>query len=275
MLRVTPSVRNVESAEGETRMSETFQCGDNAALVGYLYDECEAVERAVIAAHVAVCAACTAELEALGSARVQLAAWTPPDAKLGFVVTQRDAVEPLRFRSGVDRSRVHWFARPLPGWAQLAAACLVFGVGLSLGIVRGTSGRVTPAAVAAAGAPAIDSASVSSADLTALESRLRDEIASIRTVNREGNASAPSSGVQGSEAQLMVRVRALIDESEQRQQRLLALRTAELVNDFDSQRRVDLAQIQRNFGQIEGLTGAEVREQREMLNYLMRVSQQR
>ena len=64
-------------------------------------------------------------------------------------------------------------------------------------------------------------------------------------------------------------------ESEQRQQRLLALRTAELVNDFDSQRRVDLAQIQRTFGQIEGLTGAEVREQREMLNYLMRVSQQR
>lgn len=256
-------------------MSETFQCGDNAALVGYLYDECEAVERAVIAAHVAVCAACTAELEALGSARVQLAAWTPPDAKLGFVITQREAVEPSRFRSGVDRPRMHWFARPLPGWAQLAAACLVFGVGLSLGIVRGTSGPVTPAAVTAPGGPAIDSASVSSADLTALESRLRDEIASIRTVNREGNASAPSSGVQGSDAQLMARVRALIDESEQRQQRLLALRTAELVNDFDSQRRVDLAQIQRNFGQIEGLTGAEVREQREMLNYLMRVSQQR
>jgi hypothetical protein len=38
---------------------------------------------------------------------------------------------------------------------------------------------------------------------------------------------------------------------------------------------VDLAQIERNFGQIEGLTGAEVREQREMLNYLMRVSEQR
>ena len=72
----------------------------------------------------------------------------------------------------------------------------------------------------------------------------------------------------------MTRVRALIAESEQRQQRELALRTAELVGDFDSQRQFDLAQIQRNFGQIEGLTGAEVREQREMLNYLMRVSQQ-
>ena len=72
----------------------------------------------------------------------------------------------------------------------------------------------------------------------------------------------------------MTRVRTLIEESEQRQQRELALRTAELVRDVDSQRRIDLAQIQRNFGQIEGLTGAEVREQREMLNYLIRASQQ-
>jgi hypothetical protein len=74
---------------------------------------------------------------------------------------------------------------------------------------------------------------------------------------------------------LLARVRTLIEESEQRQQRELALRTAQVVRDFDSQRRVDLAQIQRNFGQIEGLTGAEAREQREMLNYLMRVSEQR
>ena len=77
------------------------------------------------------------------------------------------------------------------------------------------------------------------------------------------------------ESQLMARVRALIEESEQRQQRELALRTADIVRDFDSQRNVDLAQIQRNFGQIEGLTGAEVREQRQMLNYLIQVSQQR
>ena len=70
-------------------------------------------------------------------------------------------------------------------------------------------------------------------------------------------------------------MRALIEESEQRQQRELALRTAQVVRDFDSQRRVDLAQIQRSFGQIEGLTGAEVREQRQMLDYLMRVSEQR
>jgi len=112
-------------------------------------------------------------------------------------------------------------------------------------------------------------AAASAATLDALEQRLRDEIAQMRTPG-PSPAAARASGTDG---QLLARVRALIDESEQRQQRELALRTAQIVREFDSQRRVDLEQIQRNFGQIEGLAGAEVREQRQMLNYLMRVSQ--
>jgi anti-sigma factor RsiW len=252
-------------------MSETFQCGDSGTLVGYLYDECDAGERDAVAAHIAICAACAAELAALGSAREQLAAWTPPEAKLGFVITQRQSDELLRLASDTRPRPAPWFARPLPVWAQVAAAGLVFGVGLSLGIARGTSQMGTAAGVM----PSVtttrtDSAVVPAAELTALEQRLKDEIAAIRTSSRETSLPAAPQ----SEAQLMARVRALIEESEQRQQRELAIRTTQIVRDFDSQRRVDLAQIQRNFGQIEGLTNAEVREQREMLNYLMRVSQQ-
>ncbi len=55
-------------------MSDTFQCGDNTALVSYLYDECEPAERTAIAAHVTLCAACAAELATLESARLQLVA---------------------------------------------------------------------------------------------------------------------------------------------------------------------------------------------------------
>jgi len=253
-------------------MTETFQCGDNAALVGYLYDECEAHERTAIAAHVTVCAACAAELAALRSTRVQLAAWSPPEAELGFLITQRQAPQPLEFKREARPQRTHWFARPLPAWAQVAAATIVFAVGTLLGIAQGTNGLGSPRNVAAASAQQGLATNVSEASLAALERRLRDEMATIRVANRE--TVAPSSPSLGNEAQLMTRVRALIEESEQRQQRELALRTAELVRDFDSQRRVDLAQIQRNFGQIEGLTGAEVREQREMLNYLIRASQQ-
>ena len=165
-----------------------------------------------------------------------------------------------------------WWSRPLPAWAQAAAACLLFAAGLWLGVVRGSIPGASPT-VSASGVPtsgvattgaAPVPAAASRAELTALERRLGAELAELR-------AAAPQ-GI--SEAQMLARVTTLLEESEQRQQRELALRTAQVVRDFDSQRQVDLAQIQRSLGQIEGLAGAEVREQREILNYLMRVSEQ-
>ena len=267
-------------------MSETFQCGDNSALVGYLYDECEPAEREVIDAHVSMCAACAAEIAALQSARVQLSFWTPPDTDLGFAVVrpQPSAVSrpPLsetkvqasrgRPRKAAARGWRAWSEawRQPPVWVQAAAACLIFGVGLSLGVLRGTLPPTSSNAPTMAAA-SVNTPAVTATDLAALERRLRAEMAALRAAPAI-STSAPQSGSNG---QLLAQVRALIDESEQRQQRELALRTAQVVRDFDSQRQVDLAQIQRNLGQIEGLTGAEVREQRQMLNYLMRVSEQR
>ena len=259
-------------------MSHTFQCGDNTALVSYLYDECELAERAAIDAHVPLCAACAAELAALESARLRLASWTPPEADLGFQVVRPQGsgpgvgathASPLQPRGLGPRA---WLRQPLPAWAQAAAACLIFGVGLSLGVVRGNMSTASPAVAPADAAPAGTATAASRIELAALERRLRAEMTQLRTVAVNSSTAAPQ-GI--SEAQLLARVRGLLEESEQRQQRELALRTAQVVRDFDSQRRVDLAQIQRSFGQIEGLTGAEVREQRQMLNYLMRVSEQR
>ena len=259
-------------------MSNTFQCGDNTALVGYLYDECEPGERAAIDAHITLCAACAAEVAALQSARLQLSSWTPPEADLGFTLVRPEVrpqggakPEPLE-RPGPRGLRPGaWFGQPMPAWAQAAAACLIFGAGLWLGVLRGTTPGTSPARTLATPNTATSVSTVTATDLTALEQRLRAEMAALRT---PANASA-ATPQSGNDAQLLAQVRALIDESEQRQQRELALRTAQVVRDFDSQRRVDLAQIQRNFGQIEGLTGAEVREQRQMLNYLLRVSEQR
>ena len=260
-------------------MSHIFQCGEHTALVSYLYDECDPAERAAIDAHVTDCAACAAELAALESARLQLASWTPPEAGPSVQIVRAQAsvprphhAEAVGLRPEAYARAVAWSSRPLPMWAQAAAACLIFATGLWLGVMRGSMPGVPPeAAAAGAPAPAAMTAGASS-ELAALERRLRAEIAQLRTAAVPSTAAAPQ-GV--SETQLLARVRALIEESEQRQQRELALRTAQVVRDFDSQRRVDLAQIQRSFGQIEGLTGAEVREQRQMLDYLMRVSEQR
>ena len=165
-----------------------------------------------------------------------------------------------------------WWSRPFPVWAQAAAACLVFAAGLALGVVRGRAPAPSQGVATTAAAPAAGLTASSNTELVDLERRLRAEMAQLRTATVTPGAAAPQ-GI--SEAQLLARVRTLIEESEQRQQRELALRTAQVVRDFDSQRNLDLAQIQRSFGQIEGLAGAEVREQRQMLNYLLRVSEQR
>ena len=265
-------------------MTQIFQCGDNTALVGYMYGECESVERAAIKAHIALCPACAAELASLESTRIQLASWTPPETELGFQVIRPQALGPKPQKaSGLTRAGGWalrpgaWLHQPMPAWAQAAAAGVIFAAGLALGVARGSmspadpAGTPPPAATGASLPAAVGTASAR--ELTALEQRLRAEIAQIRT------AASTTTGVArpqtASETELLARVRALIEESEQRQQRELALRTTQVMRDFDAQRGVDLAQIQRNFGQIEGLTGAEVRDQREVLNYLMRVSQQR
>jgi hypothetical protein len=257
-------------------MSETFLCGDNAALVGYLYDECEPDERRVIDAHLAVCGACAAEVAALRSTRLSLSSWAPPDADLNFkIVSEAAPATVLR--------PARWWTRPLPAWAQAAAAVVLFAAGLTLGVTQGTSdsgsgvANVPAATTVASAPPPAPASTVTAADLADVERRLRAEMAQMRTVSAT-NVAAPASvqapALSGVEGQVLARVRELIDESEQRQQRELALRVTQVMRDVDTQRRMDLAQIQGSFRQMEGVTGAQVREQRDMLNYLIRASQQ-
>ena len=116
-------------------MNDIFQCGDSAALVSYLYDECAPGERAVIAAHINGCAACASEIAALSATRRTLAEWTPPELALGFRITRDNEPRPAK----VLEPKIAWWRAPLPAWAQAAAALVIFGVGLSVGTVRNTS----------------------------------------------------------------------------------------------------------------------------------------
>ena len=240
-------------------MSETFTCGDNSGLVSYLYDECTPAERRAIGAHVAICSACAEELIALGATREHLAMWTPPDVQLGFrIVSDTPKSNVLRPAS--------WWRQPMPAWAQAAAGFLIFATGMTVGALRGVMPSGDRAATASAAQPinVARATPVTRADLAALEGRLRSELS---------HPTASNVAASPSDARILERVGVMIDESEQRQRRELALRTAELVRDFDAQRNVDLARIERTIGQMDGTTGAEVAQQRQMLNYLMRVSQ--
>jgi hypothetical protein len=243
-------------------MSQKFECGDNAALVSYLYGEGDPSERSAIEAHLDHCPSCAAEVDALGSTRTLLAAWTPPDADLGFRVVSES-------RSNVLRPR-QWWRQPMPAWAQAAAAVLIFGTGLSLGVISRNADEPQPVTVAEAPAPvqaaaAFTPVAVSQADLAALERRMRTEMSQLRTPAGPGSSA--------SDSQLLARVRSLIDESEQRQRRELALRTAEVMRDVDAQRQFDFARVERAMGQFEGQAGAEFQRQRRDLNNLIRVAQ--
>jgi hypothetical protein len=242
-------------------MSHTFTCGDYGALVSYLYNECGPDERLVISAHVAVCSRCAEELSSLDVTRGHLATWSPPDAQLGFrVVSDAPTAKVLR------PSR--WWRQPMPAWAQAAAAAVIFATGLTFGALRGaTAPALTTVSQERTPVSApVSARTVTQSDLSGLEQRLRTEMSQLNAVSGPATTS-------GGDARILERVRAMIQDSEEKQQRELALRTAEMVRDFDAQRRVDLTRIERTLGQMDGTTGVEVEQQRQMLNYLMRVSQ--
>jgi hypothetical protein len=100
---------------------------------------------------------------------------------------------------------------------------------------------------------------------------LSAQLASVRAV-----AGQPA-GVN--ERQLMSRVRTLVDssigESERRQQREMATRVAQVQGEWGVQRRADLVRLQQGLGWVQGQTGAEVAQQRQLINYLLTVSQKR
>lgn len=284
-------------------MTDASRCVSKDCLVDYLYDEAPPAERAAVETHLAACEACRREVETLREVRSALARWPTPILATGFRIV---ADEPAGRRAWWAWG---WPALPLAAAATLvlAAAAAVANLELRYGpeglVVRtgwaalapggapapaARSGETTPAfsqdqtdaaldpaetagipSVRAAWSPAPGApmARPWQADLASLADELRREF----QASREGNSSAPAPvSSRTSDAELLRRVQAMIDESEIRQQRNLALRVEELSRDFNLQRQADLVEIQRGFGRTE----AEVQRARELVNYLMRVSQQ-
>ena len=243
-------------------MRELFTCGDGGALVAYLYGEDAPAQRDAVAAHLHGCESCARQVDDLRWTRRSLDAWTVPPAALGFQIAEPPDEAGAMLESATVPAP--WWRAPLPAWAQVAAAVLVFGAGLSIGLARDARG------VAAPSQAAVDAASRS--DLTALEETLRAEVADLR------RASAQVTPAPVTESAILRRVEALLAESEARQRREFTLRSVELARDVESQRRVDLASVQESLGQLQGVTGVELRQQREAIqrfnNYLVSVSQQ-
>ena len=248
-------------------------CGDPGALVSYLYNDGSPDELASIAAHVQTCDTCTSELAALGDTRELLSGWSPPPTELGLTLTSSDALPvaasvtmPLPSVTAAVAD-VPWWRQSSPVWMQAVAASMVFAAGMAIGAGRGATPAVS-GTVAEAGPPAATpkTESVSRGELADLEQRLRGELARLTPAATPAPVQTAS---RVDDEALLKRVHSLLTESEERQRTELAQRTAQLLRDFEIQRKVDMATVQQNIGQIQGTTGAELKQQRELYNMLM------
>lgn len=257
----------------------TYQGDREAALLGRLYDDDDHGERAAFEAHVAGCSVCIAELAELAGVRAQLTAWTPAEPARAFTYE----APPQAARRATVRSRLD----EIPVWAQVAAALLCVGVAAGVanlevrydrsGLMVRTGWIAPPAtddAARASATPVLVQTPAGldtwRADLTALEQQLRAEF---RAATAASSLPAVQTSAPGTEAVLR-RVQTLVEQSESRQQRELALRIGELLRDVQAQRTADLVRIDRALGYIQNGTGAEVMRQRRMLNDLaVRVTQ--
>jgi hypothetical protein len=245
------------------------------ALISYLYDEIDAETRTTFERHLATCARCRTELQGLSSVRGELGRWTSPEYA-GAVGGGR--LLPFRGRTSLTTA-----IRDLPAWAQVAAATLLFAAAAGLANVRVayTADGVTVRTgwlhqdrdVVSSAPPATTAVSAPwRADLTALEQQLQTALASVQaTAAKTANASAQSESRKEIGPQ---QVQALIEASERRQQRELALRVAEVMRDVQGQRQADLTKIDYVLGIMQSRTGSEVmRTQRQVNSLAQQVSQ--
>lgn len=252
---------------------------DHGALVAYLYDECDPVERAQVEAHLAVCVRCADEAASFRSVRGALGAWESPQPALGFrVVSDR------------DRTAASWRRlAPRPGWGLAAAAGMVLAAGVLLGgvevrygddvfvfraglvdYVRSLAAPSAPAPPGAGDRTAAASAGPAAAerpwraDLAALGNQLRRELAP--AAGGPGRASplalGPETRLAGDRDALLRQVRGLIAQSERRQQQERALWLTEFAQELDVQRSADQQRLQQELGALDGVA-----------DYLVRVSQ--
>jgi anti-sigma factor RsiW len=242
-------------------------------LIAYLYDDIDPVIRATFDEHLLTCDRCQADLQALGDVRTQLGRWSPPEPN--FARTAAATAVPLEPR------RSWW--REMPAWAQVAAALLFLGVSAGIAnldlrydqngvtVRTGWSRPTNPAAASAvpSGGRNNETTMPWRADLAALERQLRTEMHAVQPVAGPARP-APS------ETEVLRRVRAMLEESERRQQNELALRVAEVSAEVNAKRQAEMYRIGRSLRNTEnklGALGVDMLRTRSSLNYIMNVNQ--
>jgi hypothetical protein len=266
----------------------SFSCTDKDTLIAYVYGECDDALRGAVEAHLATCAACADEVGGFGRVRTTLSEWTPPDRVGSFrLVREEEAAAPAPAR--ILRP-ARWWQAPVPVLAKVAAGILLFAGGAALANleVRYDSGgfsvrtgwqktspagarevvdqRAAPVAQAVpvpAAAPAQPPAGADApwrTDMASLERQMRDEFRQQLTTVRAASAATGPVGVPtaatADERRFMGVIQAMIDDSAQRQQLWTSYRINQVMGEFQTQRRADLARVQQNLDRLDAVPSA-------------------
>jgi anti-sigma factor RsiW len=248
-------------------------------LIGYLYDDLDLEERRTVEAHLAACDECRSEVAGLQQTRQHLKTWSPPEPELTFHVVRGAAPAPPSPR------RLGF----VPQWAMAAAASLLVLAGAAaiaqLELRYGPEGLVVRTGWGAPDAPATAPAAapqpvqavaggVSSeqseqlmAALRVLERRLAElEQARTQTVNAAPTQQAVITAPE---------LRKIMAASEARQREEMALQVSQVWKDFSAARVSDITRLQDVIGRAQGVTNQQLRQHRDSIESLYRVSSQR
>ena len=256
-------------------------CDNKEQLVGYLYDELEAGERRAFAAHLSTCADCREEIAGLGQARDHLKAWAPPEPELDFQVVRR----PVAVTDPVAAPRRF---RAIPQWAMAAAASLLVLAGAAAiaqvevrygadGLVVRTGWGATPGSgpvevpPGATPGPQAVPAGTSSEETRQLIAAFEKRLQELEQSRPAPTAAASTAAGTITAAEL----RKVLAASEARQREEMALHVAQVWKDFSAARVSDLTRLQDVIGRAQGVTNQQLRQHRESIESLYRVSLQR
>ncbi|HEY0872293.1 MAG TPA: zf-HC2 domain-containing protein, partial [Vicinamibacterales bacterium] len=252
-------------------------CDNKELILGYVYDELPPGERQAFTDHVSGCPECQMELEELRATRMHLALWSPPEPDLGFRVIRGGAAPaPALPRRNRFVSALGYAAAAMivlaaaSGIANLEVRYDGDGMTVRTGWARasGAASRVAGTSAASTAQPVSASPSQAFAELDARLRQLEGAMSSGGATLDVQNASTS----RMSDAELIRTVRQIVREAEARQETANVQRLLQMVKDWDNQRRADLAWIQQGLGHYQGLTNAEIAQNRDMLNQFIRAA---
>ena len=225
-------------------------CDEREQLIGYLYDEGDAVERRRVEAHLETCETCRDEIRGLRQTREDLLAWDVPERPSVWTPFAPARVAPS------------W--RDVPAWALAAAASAMFVIGAAGGFV---TRMLVPAPVQSA---AVQPAAGPTTDMAAIQAQMREIVRSEmgQRATPVSMTAAPATAPAVSTEDFLRQVRQLIAQSEQRDSQQLDARARDISMTLLS----DIGSIQKvNQDKIDQLAGL-VKSYGEMLKGLQATS---